>query len=630
MALAAGTIFHIQASATTGNVNGSGFNPASANFFTDLATDTNTANTASPVVSSASYNFVAGDATTPANYVYVKSGTHWQAGWYPIVSVASNKATLDASVGAVVLTIGATGVVTRNTTVGCTSDNTATLTAGTFGVDYSQTDTAMASSSTATSAGAGSTILFAGSSASMIGNLVHVISGTNFTAGWYEITGESVGVSITTDRAVTTGVGASGVINIGGAGRLNGLEDAFQAMLPASSIVWVKNGSYTLSGAISTANANATATTGTFWIGYNSIRGDACNGANRPAIAAAANAVTLGAFQAPINLSFTTTAALGIQLTGNGVRAVNCKVLNSSTTANRPALGAASARVYLMGNEVISQNGPAILTSTSGSIIAVGNYAHDSDVGLKNTGANSANFIVGNLFEACATSAISIPTGYTNNAIENNTIYGIEAILGIGLSLTKANSDNNTVVNNIFYGLATGISVATGISTTNASLNNDFFNNTTDVTNWTKDSSDLALNPTFTSASQLTNAGVATTSGSVLTDSAASFNGNVTDGVDFLHVTVNIGGNTGCFLINSHTNTTVTVNNSLGTGSTATYYITHGHNFQIGTNLRAQGFPSFTNATNSQTTGYMDIGAVQRQEAGGSAGMLFIPCLQGL
>ncbi len=61
MALTAGSIFEIRASATTLNVNGSGFNPANAGMLADATTDANTANTASPVLSSASYNFAAGD-----------------------------------------------------------------------------------------------------------------------------------------------------------------------------------------------------------------------------------------------------------------------------------------------------------------------------------------------------------------------------------------------------------------------------------------------------------------------------------------------------------------------------------------------------------------------------------------
>ena len=83
MALAAGTIWESRASATTGNVNGAGFNPANAAAVTDLTTDANTANTNSPVVSSATYTFVAGDVNA---WLYIVSGTNWTPGWYQIAS----------------------------------------------------------------------------------------------------------------------------------------------------------------------------------------------------------------------------------------------------------------------------------------------------------------------------------------------------------------------------------------------------------------------------------------------------------------------------------------------------------------------------------------------------------------
>jgi hypothetical protein len=49
-------------------------------------------------------------------------------------------------------------------------------------------------------------------------------------------------------------------------------------------------------------------------------------------------------------------------------------------------------------------------------------------------------------------------------------------------------------------------------------------------------------------------------------------------------------------------------------GSAISYQLTTGHNFAIGTNLKAKGFPGAFPA--GLTTGYLDIGAAQRQEAG--------------
>jgi len=131
MALSASTVFEINSSATAGNVNGGGFNPANANMLTDLTTDSNTANTNSPVCSSASYNFVANDV---GHWLYIKSGTNWTPGWYQIASVASNKATLSAAVGSAIQV--ANNRYGTNTAAGCAT--TGTPTGGTWSIDYSQ------------------------------------------------------------------------------------------------------------------------------------------------------------------------------------------------------------------------------------------------------------------------------------------------------------------------------------------------------------------------------------------------------------------------------------------------------------------------------------------------------------
>jgi hypothetical protein len=124
--IAAETVWEIN---SAGSMNSSaGFNPANANMPTDLTTDAATGNTASPVVSSASYNFVAGDV---GHYVYIKAGTNWIPGWYAIASVASNKATLTAGVGAAQLANYANNTAAGVATVG-------TPTGGTWAIDYSR------------------------------------------------------------------------------------------------------------------------------------------------------------------------------------------------------------------------------------------------------------------------------------------------------------------------------------------------------------------------------------------------------------------------------------------------------------------------------------------------------------
>src|SRR5690349_2615049 len=98
---------------TTGN--GGGFDRGVSGFATDGTVDTNTGNTTAPVFSSASYNFVAGDVGA---WLYVKSGTSTIPGLYKIASVASNKATLTATIGTASLEDGSLNVAAGIATVG--------------------------------------------------------------------------------------------------------------------------------------------------------------------------------------------------------------------------------------------------------------------------------------------------------------------------------------------------------------------------------------------------------------------------------------------------------------------------------------------------------------------------------
>src|ERR1035437_3502052 len=123
------SVFEVRSGATAGNVNGGGFNPANANFISNFTATVATGN--SPVIASASYNFVAGDVGA---WVYVKSGSNWTAGWYQIASVASNKATVNAAIGQAIQI--SNGRYITNTVAGCAT--TASPTSGTCGIDYSQ------------------------------------------------------------------------------------------------------------------------------------------------------------------------------------------------------------------------------------------------------------------------------------------------------------------------------------------------------------------------------------------------------------------------------------------------------------------------------------------------------------
>lgn len=609
MALTIGTIFEIRASATTANVNGAGFNPANANFPTDGTVDTNTGNTASPVFSSATYNFAAGDVGA---WIYVKSGTNTIPGWYQIANVASNKATLSAAIGAGVTQSGI--IFTATTVVGIATVGTPTSI--TFGVDYSQQDTAQTTATDFTAVGASTTLTSATAAftAVMVGNFFHqTTTGTGAfgVVGWYEIVSFVNGTTVVTDRTTNNGTASVACTGfVGGAGRWNALEDSFGEMVPAGGILFFKNGSYTISTTVN-ITSTATATDVQNYIGYNALRGDACNGDNRPLIIAAANTFNLGTNTSFYNLRITTTAATGVDLKAN-TTLMNVKVQNTSSTAGRDSVGAGSvAGIILIGCEIVSQNGMGY-THTTGTARIHGCYLHDSDNGVTTLTANIN--AIACIFESHNTSAIT-----TANLgvclLFNNTIYGREAKIGIGVSLTGASSIGHKFGNNIFYGLVTGISAA-ALQTVDIGYYNDFFNNTTDVTNFLKGKTALALNPSFTGATQITGT-TASGSGSVLTDTNADFS-TVTDSVDYVRVLSGTGATIACFLITAHTTTTLTCNNTVGTNATAdrVYYVTTGHNFGIGANLKSAGFPSFGTSMGIETTSAPAVGGVQQAASG--------------
>ncbi len=612
MALATATIWEVRATATTGNVNGGGFNTANANFPTDLTTDTNTANTAAPIVSSATYTFAASDVSA---WLYVKSGTNWTAGWYQIASVAGGKATLNAAVGAAIQVSTTTFAYNRNTVVGCATVGTPT--AGTFGIDYSQQDTAQATATDYSSIGSSSTLtsVSGGFTRMMVGNIFHqTTTGTGAfgVVGWYEIVNFTDANTVTLDRTPNSGTASVNCTGfIGGAGRLNGLEDAFYEQLPSGSRVWIKSGSYTISAAISIISANGTAANPIVSQGYTSFRGDTCNGSDRPLIISGTANTVFGSHNHLYNLSFNMGSTGGLQLVTLS-KAVNCKLINSSSSTNRVAVTAAT-NCALIGCEVVSQRGNAV--SATGVAIILGCYIHDCAIGV----VTSSNIIAtGNLFESCGSSAIYL-SGVAPSTIVSNTFYGREAKIGTGITIDGGiNTDTQYIYNNIFYGLTTGINetLASTIRCNNGQFN-DFFNNTTDVLFFEIGGGNYAVNPQFVNATQITGS-TATTTGSTLTQAGGDFS-TVTDNVDYLHVLSGTGVTVARYLITGHTGTTLTTNNALGTSNTGdvVYFVGTGHNFAVGTNLKSIGFPGFGGGL--ETTGYPDVGAVQRQEAGGGS-----------
>lgn len=620
MAIALTTVWNANASGTGSMVNGGGFNTGNANFISDLAATVATGN--APVVTSATYTFVAGDVGA---LVYIKSGTNWTPGFYPIASVAGGAATLNATIGAASQFDSVSGMWKPNTVAGCAT--TASPTAGTGGVNYSFLTAAILTLTDLTCTTTLTTVasVTGGFTPAMVGNVLHLnsVSGVGTLVGWYEIVSYTNGNTVVVDRSPAPGAGSAtaGNCKVGGALSFSGaLEDAFLEGTTATTsgfqggnVLFIKLGSYTPSGVVSVASTLSTAAVGSLISGYQTVFGDEPTGANRPTIACGANAFALGQFQSVRNVIFTSSAAGGVTM-GTGAQSQNCKVYNSSSTTTRIAI-TAGAQSIIVDCEAVSLNGVAISTSVTETRV-VNCYVHDSDTGISSSG-NRGVLVSGCLFEAFTTVGLVATSTSGNVTVEYSTFYGREAKIGTGINFNANPSINNRVWACIFYGLATGINVSTALQTSNWGDWNDFFNNTADVALWNKGIHDKALDPTFAGATQTTGT-TATTSASTLTQSGGNF-AAVVDNVSVLHVVSGTGVTVGNYLITGHATTTLTTNNALGTssGGDVVYFVTTGHNFALGTNLKARGGPSSLNG--SGTSQYVDPGAAQRQEAGGSA-----------
>lgn len=145
------------------------------------------------------------------------------------------------------------------------------------------------------------------------------------------------------------------------------------------------------------------------------------------------------------------------------------------------------------------------------------------------------------------------------------------------------------------------------------------YGNTTQSSNVPlRENNQTAVNPSFSAITELTGS-TATISTTTLTQTGAF--STVTDNQDYIQVHSGTGATVGVYLITSHTDDTVTVNNSIGTNATAdkVWTITKidTANLGIASGAKGLGFPYAEAFPGTTTTSYNDTGAAQRQESGG-------------
>jgi len=160
--------------------------------------------------------------------------------------------------------------------------------------DYSQQDVAELSLTDCATSGAGATTLTSvtgGFTAAMVGNSINLSSGTNLTAGFYEITAFTDANTVTLDRSPDDSVGGvSGAT--GKVGGCLGTPGALSSILMAKgNRCWIKEGTYTLTTTTAGPAGPLDLSVNNTWIhllieGYGTVRGDG----GRPVISAGSTA----------------------------------------------------------------------------------------------------------------------------------------------------------------------------------------------------------------------------------------------------------------------------------------------------------------------------------------------------
>lgn len=480
---------------------------------------------------------------------------------------------------------------------------------GATGVDYSQQDAAQ---KTWTAAGANndlacvtgtSTLTSAsgGFTDAMLGNLINITAGTNFTTGRYMVTGFTNANTVTLDRSPVGGVnGSAGTGYLGGAlSSVNRVASEAIPVLVAGNTIWIKAGTYTAGTSTSGYTSGTNASPITF-IGYNATRGDnPTSQANQPVFSQGA-ASTFRLAPKTIYRFITFTGSVSNMITSDDTTAMlYCHIQNTGT-----------------GSSFNDNSNPGLrhifcdFTAPSGTAISMNNglffgcYFHDCKTVFSTSGGNTP-VIAFCVFETCDSMGANSPT---SPQVIGCTFYNIRSGYGAAVGVPS-------YLGNIFAYVRTALT-SSASNNTPTSLFNNYFSNNTDVSNYVKGLGDIALDPQFTSGIVYNTDGTTNASpGTTFTSAGSNFTGVTTS--DYLLVHAGTGATTGCYAISAVApggdTTKLTLSTSPGNSlSGVTFGVVKGTNFTPGTNMKAASF--LGTIAGSLAQGYLDLGAIQRQE----------------
>jgi len=355
------------------------------------------------------------------------------------------------------------------------------------GTDYSQQDAAqLALADIQTDmAGDGLYSSTGGFTAAMAGNGIYLSGGTG-TAGWYEIVSVTDSNNCTIDRVYSNSeTGITG--NVGGAVVFS---DALLEAVVAGNVIHVKSdGTHTLGADAQTAN-DGSATAPIQILGYNSSHNDAPTGTDRPLIAGGSYTVWVDTYWELRHLRVTSTNTYSVHVS-TYCRTVNCSISNTSGTANKYALYMVSNRITAVGCELTSTNGRAVLMSGGGCRL-IGCYVHDSAVGVWMSYHFDA--VIDSIIDTCTDGIL------TDGAHDGCFVYG-STIYNCTDGLDLASGTNGFVAwNCTFSDCGTAVKSGNDLGGSHLIDYNNWYNNTTDVSNVDKGANAMAVDPGFADA----------------------------------------------------------------------------------------------------------------------------------
>ena len=344
-------------------------------------------------------------------------------------------------------------------------------------VDYTQQNAPQLDLTDLACAGAGNitiTSVVGGFTAAMVGNIIRIHAGANFTVGFYEIVTVNSGNSVDLDRTPATGVGANGHGKVGG-GQVN-CSLVSGAALPGNT-VYIENGNYAAHPATTFGGAYTTSLPLIIW-GYNGARGTRPTGVNRPLIQMGASQFGIYHATKIRNISFEGSAD-GIVYNDSGTLLgqifENCKFVNLAVAGNASCVkssgGLNTGPLNFIDCEFSGTPGATSYgvqaTGLSVGVNVLNCYFHNSSYGILHiAGVQSSINAFFSIFANILLNGIS-SNGLFRSVVQSCTFttIGVNGFFNGGVGTTFV---NNTFTNCVNAGINSQASIV---------MNNNFFGN---------------------------------------------------------------------------------------------------------------------------------------------------------